>query len=163
VSATATPATTAARRGGVRHALHEYVHDPAYELGYGLEAATALGLEPARVFKTLVAAVDGVPAGAVVACVPVTGTLDLKALAAAVGAKRAAMAEPRVAERLTGYVTGAISPLGQRRRLTTVLDASAGTFPTVFVSAGRRGLEIEIAPGDLAALTGATVAAVGRW
>lgn len=159
MSATATQATRTAAKAGVAFELHEYVHDAGGGgEGYGLEAAAKLGLEPARVFKTLVVEAEG----PVVACVPVTGQLDLKALAAAVGAKRAAMADPKDAERLTGYVTGAISPVGQRRRLRTVLDASAEEFGTVFVSAGRRGLEIELAPGDLAALTGATFAPVAR-
>ena len=140
--------------------LHEYAHDPsghARGQSYGLEAASALGLDPARVFKTLVASVDGRLA---VAVVPVTGELDLKALARTVGGSRATMAERRDAERATGYVTGGISPLGQKRRLPTVLDESAQRHPTVFVSAGRRGLELEIAPADLIEVTGATTARV---
>jgi Cys-tRNA(Pro)/Cys-tRNA(Cys) deacylase len=136
--------------------VHEYVHDPAAG-SYGEEAAKALGIEPERVFKTLVAQVDGVLH---VAIVPVTGELDLKALAAAVGRKRASLADPADAERTTGYVRGGISPLGQRKQLPTVLDASAEQHPTVFVSAGRRGLEVEIAPADLARLTKATVAPI---
>jgi Cys-tRNA(Pro)/Cys-tRNA(Cys) deacylase len=159
MSATATQATRAAAKAGVAFVLHEYDHDTGGgPEGYGLEAAAKLGQDPARVFKTLIADADG----PVVACVPVTGQLDLKALASAVGAKRAAMADAKDAERLTGYVTGAISPLGQRRRLRTVLDASAEAFETIYVSAGRRGLEIELAPADLAALTGAVIAPVGR-
>lgn len=152
-----TPATVAATRAGVEFALHSYDHDPA-AASYGEEAARALGTEPGRVFKTLLAEVDG---ALTVAVVPVSGSLSLKALAAAVGGKRAAMAEPAAAERATGYVRGGISPLGQRRRLPTVLDATARNHPTVFVSAGRRGLEIELAPADLAALTGAVVAEIG--
>ncbi|MDT0265008.1 Cys-tRNA(Pro) deacylase [Streptomyces sp. DSM 44915] len=153
-----TPATVAASRAGVAFSTHAYRHDPAAG-GYGAEAARALGREPARVFKTLVAEVDG---ALTVALVPVSASLSLKALAAAVGGKRAAMADPAVAERATGYVRGGISPLGQRRRLPTVLDASAAEHPTILVSAGRRGLEIELAPADLAALTDARTAPIAR-
>lgn len=140
-----TPAVAAAERAGVAHRLHAYDHDPTAP-SYGLEAAERLGVEATRVFKTLVADAGGTP---VVAIVPVTAELDLRALG-----KRAALARPADAERLTGYVTGGISPLGQRRRLTTLLDESALAFDTIFVSAGRRGLEIELAPADLLALTG---------
>lgn len=118
-----------------------------------------MGVSPDRVFKTLVADVDGV---LTVAVVPVSGSLDLKALAGAVGGKRAAMADPALAERTTGYVRGGISPLGQRKRLRTVLDASASAHPTICVSAGRRGLEVELSPATLTTLTGATVAPVAR-
>ncbi|MCP9960657.1 Cys-tRNA(Pro) deacylase [Streptomyces somaliensis] len=138
--------------------MHEYAHDPASP-SYGEEAAEALGVPPERVFKTLVADVDGT---LTVAVVPVAGRLDLKALAAAVGGKRAVMADPAVAERTTGYVRGGISPLGQRRRLPTVLDASASRYGTICVSAGRRGLEVEVCPVRLAELTGAVLAPVGR-
>jgi Cys-tRNA(Pro)/Cys-tRNA(Cys) deacylase len=124
-----------------------------------MEAAQALGLEPAQVFKTLLADVDG---DLVVAVVPVDRSLDLKALAGAVHGKRAAMAEPAAAERATGYVVGGISPLGQRRRLPTVVDASALAWDTVLVSAGRRGLDVELAPGDLVRLTGAVTVPVSR-
>src|SRR6478752_4110194 len=140
-----TPAIDAATRGGIAFALHEYEHDPRAE-SFGLEAAEKLGLDPARVFKTLVADVDGT---LTVAIVPVGAQLDLKALG-----KRATMADVRLAERTTGYVTGGISPLGQRKRLPTVLDQSALVFETIHVSAGRRGLEIELAPEDLLELTG---------
>jgi Cys-tRNA(Pro)/Cys-tRNA(Cys) deacylase len=153
-----TPAIVAATRAGIEHRVHAYDHDPG-QASYGEEAAAALGLEPARVFKTLIATVDGTLS---VAVVPVAGQLDLKALAAACGGKRAAMAEPRDAERATGYVLGGISPLGQRTRLPTVVDASAPAFETVFVSAGRRGLEIELAPADLIELTRATTAGIAR-
>ena len=153
-----TPATVALTAAGTAYTLHAYEHDPASP-SYGEEAAQALGVSPDRVFKTLVADVDG---ELTVAVVPVAGSLDLKALAAAVGGKRAAMADPAAAERTTGYVRGGISPLGQRKRLRTVLDASAEAHPTVCVSAGRRGLEVELAPGDLAALTAAVVAPIGR-
>ncbi|GAA0490834.1 Cys-tRNA(Pro) deacylase [Streptomyces olivaceiscleroticus] len=153
-----TPATVALTRAGVPFTTHAYVHDPAAP-SYGEEAAEALGVSPDQVFKTLVADVDGV---LTVAVVPVSGSLDLKALAAAVGGKRAAMADPALAERTTGYVRGGISPLGQRKKLRTVLDASAEELPVVCVSAGRRGLEIELSPADLAALTDAVFAPIGR-
>ncbi|MFC7216687.1 Cys-tRNA(Pro) deacylase [Streptomyces polyrhachis] len=153
-----TPATAALARAGVAYTVHAYAHDPA-AASYGEEAARALGVDPGQVFKTLVAEVDG---ALTVAVVPVSGSLDLKALAAAVGGKRAAMADPAAAERATGYVRGGISPLGQRRALPTVLDASVRGRETVCVSAGRRGLEVELAPDDLAALTGAVVAPIAR-
>ncbi|WP_371652205.1 MULTISPECIES: Cys-tRNA(Pro) deacylase [unclassified Streptomyces] len=153
-----TPATVALTAAGTEFTVHAYEHDPS-SASYGEEAAAALGVSPDRVFKTLVADVDG---ELTVAVVPVAGSLDLKALAAAVGGKRAAMADPAAAERTTGYVRGGISPLGQRRRLRTVLDASASSHATICVSAGRRGLEVELAPGDLVALTGAVLAAVAR-
>ncbi|WUH94023.1 Cys-tRNA(Pro) deacylase [Streptomyces sp. NBC_00433] len=158
-SAGGTPATVALEKAGVPFSVHAYEHDPSSSLSYGDEAAAALGTSPDRVFKTLVAEVDGT---LTVAVVPVAGSLDLKALAAAVGGKRAAMADPAVAERTTGYVLGGISPLGQRRPLPTVLDTSALPFPTVFVSAGKRGLEVELTPADLRALTSATSAPIAR-
>ncbi|WP_199439433.1 Cys-tRNA(Pro) deacylase [Umezawaea beigongshangensis] len=151
-----TPATALLEKQRVPHTLHSYDHDPRHE-SYGLEAAQALGVEPGRVFKTLVTEVDG---ALVVGVVPVTGQLDLKALAAAAGGKKAKLAEVAAAERATGYVAGGISPLGQRKRLPVVLDASARDFATVFCSAGRRGLEVELAPSDLARLTGAVVAPI---
>jgi Cys-tRNA(Pro)/Cys-tRNA(Cys) deacylase len=153
-----TPATIALTAAGTDFTLHSYEHDPAHP-SYGEEAAEAMGVPPERVFKTLVAEVDG---RLTVAVVPVAGSLNLKALAAAVGAKRAAMAAPADAERTTGYVRGGISPLGQRKKLPTVLDASAHDHPTVCVSAGRRGLEIELAPKDLASHTGAVMAPISR-
>ncbi|MYY08349.1 Cys-tRNA(Pro) deacylase [Streptomyces sp. SID4919] len=153
-----TPATVALTAAGTVFTVHTYEHDPAHP-SYGEEAAEAMGVSPERVFKTLVAEVDG---ELTVAVVPVAGTLDLKALASAVGGKKATMADPVAAERVTGYVRGGISPLGQRKRLRTVLDASAGAHPTICVSAGRRGLEVELAPADLAALTGAALAPIGR-
>ncbi len=140
-----TPAIVAAERAGVAFTVHEYAHDPK-AASYGLEAAEKLGVDPARVFKTLVADVDGT---LTVAIVPVEAQLDLKALG-----KRVTMAEPKLAERTTGYVAGGISPLGQRKPLPTVIDESAFDFETVHVSAGRRGLELELAPADLLALTG---------
>jgi Cys-tRNA(Pro)/Cys-tRNA(Cys) deacylase len=153
-----TPATVALARAGIEFRLHEYAHDPRAE-SYGLEAAEALGLDPARVFKTLMATVDGRLATAVV---PVSGQLDLKALARALGASRAAMADVVVAERATGYVAGGISPVGQRRPHPTVLDSTALDHPSVFVSAGRRGLDLEIAPADLVRITDAITERVGR-
>ncbi|MEU9758432.1 Cys-tRNA(Pro) deacylase [Streptomyces sp. NPDC047985] len=153
-----TPATVALTAAGAAFTVHAYDHDPA-SASYGEEAAEALGVSPDRVFKTLVADVDGT---LTVAVVPVAGTLDLKALASAVGGKRAAMADPAAAERTTGYVRGGISPLGQRKRLRTVLDASARSHGTICVSAGRRGLEVELSPADLASLTGAVFAEIGR-
>ncbi|MDX3532276.1 Cys-tRNA(Pro) deacylase [Streptomyces sp. ID05-39B] len=153
-----TPATVALTAAGVEFTVHSYDHDPAHP-SYGEEAAEAMGVSPDRVFKTLVAEVDGT---LTVAVVPVAGSLDLKALAAAVGGKRAAMADPALAERTTGYVRGGISPLGQRKRLPTVLDDSAKAHATICVSAGRRGLEVELSPTDLADLTKAVLAPVGR-
>ncbi|MGW6569055.1 Cys-tRNA(Pro) deacylase [Streptomyces sp. NPDC054975] len=153
-----TPATVALATAGVEYTLHSYAHDPASP-SYGEEAAEALGISPDRVFKTLVADVDG---ELTVAIVPVAGQLDLKALASAVGGKRATMADPTLAERTTGYVRGGISPLGQRKRLRTVLDASASTHETICISAGRRGLEVELTPESLTALTSAVLSPIGR-
>lgn len=151
-----TPATALLIRQQVAHTIHGYDHDPRHE-SYGEEAAEALGVDAARVFKTLVAEVDGT---LTVGVVPVTGQLDLKALAAATGGKRARMADAAAAQRATGYVLGGISPLGHRSRLRVVVDESAKTFETVFCSGGRRGLEIELAPDDLIRLAGATVAPI---
>lgn len=153
-----TPATTALTAASVPFTVHDYAHDPRSE-SYGEEAAAALGIAPGRVFKTLLADVDGV---LTVAVVPVSGQLDLKALARAVGGRKAVMADPRAAERSTGYVVGGISPLGQKRAHPTVVDATALDHPTVFVSAGRRGLEVELAPDDLVRLTTAVTAPIGR-
>ncbi|MEU1288232.1 Cys-tRNA(Pro) deacylase [Kitasatospora sp. NPDC005856] len=153
-----TPATVALEAAAVPFTVHAYDHDPA-AASYGGEAAEVLGISPERVFKTLVADVDGT---LTVGVVPVAGQLDLKALAAAVGGKRAAMADPAAAERSSGYVLGGISPLGQRRPLRTVIDASALGHPTVYVSAGRRGLEVELAPADLITLTEARTAPIAR-
>lgn len=151
-----TPATALLAKQKVAHTLHAYDHDPRAE-SYGLEAVEALGLDRARVFKTLVAEVDG---RLVVGVVPVTGQLDLKALAAAAGGKKAKMADPAAAQRATGYVLGGISPLGHRSRLPVVIDSTAEKFETVFCSAGRRGLEVELAPAELIRLTGAVVAPI---
>ena len=140
-----TPATLRLSSAQIPFSLHPYQHDPRAE-AYGDEAAAALGIDPGRIFKTLIATVDG---HLVCAVVPVAGRLDLKALATAVGGKRAVMADPTHAARATGYVVGGISPLGQRTRLPVVIDESATEFPTVYVSAGKRGLQVELAPQDL--------------
>ena len=153
-----TPATVALDRAGVDYRLHPYDHDPR-SASYGLEAASALGVDPARVFKTLLASLDG---SLVVGIVPVSGQLDLKALTRALRGSKAVMAEVSVAERVTGYVAGGISPIGQKRPLRTVLDASALDHDTIFVSAGRRGLDLELAPADLVVITGAITDRVGR-
>jgi Cys-tRNA(Pro)/Cys-tRNA(Cys) deacylase len=153
-----TPATVRLARDGILFTPHLYVHDPAAS-NFGLEAARELGLDPATVFKTLLADADGT---LVVGIVPVTGQLDLKALASAVGAKRAVMADPKVAERKTGYVVGGISPIGQKSLLTTVIDESALLFGSVFVSGGRRGFDLELAPADLARAADALFAAIAR-
>ena len=153
-----TPATVALTRAGVEFTAHPYEHDPAAP-SYGLEAAEALGVPAERVLKTLFTSVDG---RLVVGIVPVSGQLDLKAVAAAVGGKRATMADPADAERASGYVVGGISPLGQRRSHPTVLDATAMHHPTVFVSGGRRGLDLELTPEDLVRLTAAVLAPIGR-
>ncbi len=146
-----TPALALLERESIAHSVHEYEHDPQTS-SYGLEAAEKLGMEAARVFKTLIADVDGT---LTVAVVPVEAHLDLRSLG-----KRASMADPKLAERTTGYVAGGISPLGQRRSLPTLVDESALAFDTIFVSGGRRGLEIELAPTDLVALTAAETRAI---
>jgi Cys-tRNA(Pro)/Cys-tRNA(Cys) deacylase len=155
VAGKGTPATALLAKQKVTHRVHTYDHGAGQ--AYGPEAAERLGLDPERVFKTLVAEVDGT---LTVGVVPVSATLDLKALAGAVGGKRARMADVAAAERATGYVAGGISPLGQRKRLPTVIDTSAQRWETVFCSGGRRGLEIELAPADLVRLCGATVAPI---
>ncbi|MFF3864690.1 Cys-tRNA(Pro) deacylase [Micromonospora sp. NPDC001898] len=151
-----TPATALLNRRKIRHSTHPYDVSPDAP-DYGALVAAALGVPPERVFKSLVTEVDGALA---VAVVPVTGELDLKALAASLGGKRATMADRAVAERATGYVRGGISPIGQRKRLPTVLDVSALAHDTVYVSAGRRGLQVELAPADLIALTDAATAPI---
>jgi Cys-tRNA(Pro)/Cys-tRNA(Cys) deacylase len=156
VAGRGTPATVLLARLGLAHTVHGYDHDPRSS-SYGLEAAEALGVPAGQVFKTLIAEVDG---ALTVAVVPVDRQLDLKALAAAAGGKRARMAEVSAAERATGYVAGGISPLGQKKRLPTVLDASAEALETLFCSAGRRGLEVELAPADLIRLTGGRFAPI---
>ena len=153
-----TPATVALSAAGIAFTGHAYAHDSA-NTNFGLEAATALGLDPSQVFKTLLADVDG---ALTVAIVPVTGKLDLKALASAVGGKKAEMADAKLAERKTGYVVGGISPIGQKTHHTTVLDETAELFETIYVSGGRRGFDIELAPADLLAVTGGFTAAIAR-
>ena len=158
----ATPATRALAAAGVAFTQHAYAHDPRAP-SYGLEAAAALGVDPARVCKTLLARTDlAAHHGLVVAIIPVTARLDLKALAAAVGAKRAVMAQAAEAERSTGFVVGGISPFGQKRVLVTVLATPALTHPSIYVSGGRRGLDLELAPADLVRVTGARAADIAR-
>ncbi|MDP2350265.1 MAG: aminoacyl-tRNA deacylase [Chloroflexota bacterium] len=164
MSAQGTRAIDAARRAGVVHTVHEHAHDARASVreggrGYALEAVEALGVEAARVFKTIVVNVDGRLGLAVV---PADAEVDLKAVADALGGRRAAIAAPAEAERATGYVLGGISPLGTRRSLPTVVDVGAGSFPTIHVSAGRRGLEIELAAADLIAMTRGSMAPVAR-
>src|SRR5690606_37855546 len=142
-----TPAIDLLKKARASYEVHSYSHDPK-AASYGLEAAEKLGLEPARVFKTLLAVTD--KDELLVAVVPVAGNLDLKALAQAAGAKKTEMADPSAAQRATGYLLGGISPLGQKKRLRTFIDVSAQAHPTIFVSAGRRGLEVELAAEVLA-------------
>lgn len=153
-----TPATVALGAAGIDYEVRAYEHDPR-ATSYGLEAAEALGVDPARVFKTLLASLDG---RLVVGIVPVSAQLDLKALARALGGSKAVMAEVTAAERATGYVAGGISPIGQKRPHPTVLDASALEHDTILVSGGRRGFDLELAPHDLVAVTGAVTATIGR-
>jgi Cys-tRNA(Pro)/Cys-tRNA(Cys) deacylase len=157
-AAAGTPATVALTRAGIPFTAHAYEHD-ARAAAYGLEAAEKLGVDPDRVFKTLLANVDGALA---VGVVPVAMQLDLKALAQALGGKRAEMADPALAERRTGYVVGGISPIGQRAALPTVLDESAILAETILVSGGRRGVDVELAPDDLLAVTGGRYARIAR-
>ncbi len=154
----ATAATTALVAGGVTFTPHPYEHRSGAD-SYGLEAAAALGVPPERVFKTLLIDLGGLLG---VAVIPVDSMLDLRAAAAALGGKHAAMADPKAAERRTGYVVGGISPIGQRTPSPTVIDESAADHPTVFVSGGRRGFDIELSPADLLAVTGGTYAALIR-
>ena len=152
-----TPAVNAAKKARIAYTLHSYEHDPA-AVSYGTEAAEKMGVEPAQVFKTLVAELDAKRFA--VAVVPVSGMLSLKRLAEAAGAKKAKMADGADVERMSGYVLGGVSPLGQKKRLETFIDATARDFPTIYVSAGRRGLEIALSPEDLQALTGAAFAPI---
>jgi Cys-tRNA(Pro)/Cys-tRNA(Cys) deacylase len=153
-----TPATVALLAAGIGFTGHEYAHDPG-NTNFGLEAASVLGVDPGQVFKTLLADVDGALA---VAIVPVSGKLDLKALATALGGRKASMADAALAERRTGYVVGGISPIGQKVAHPTVLDETAELYDTIFVSGGRRGFDIELAPSDLVRATNAIVAAIAR-
>jgi Cys-tRNA(Pro)/Cys-tRNA(Cys) deacylase len=165
VSARGTRAIGVLQRAGVAHTVHEYEVKVAAGIGrdarpsYGTDAARALGIDPARIFKTLVAAVDERLA---VAIVPASSELDLKLLADVLGGRRATLADPAAAERATGYVVGGISPLGARRALPTVLDASAANHSTILVSGGRRGLQIELDPNDLVRSTSAVQARIAR-
>lgn len=153
-----TPATVALTKAGVTFTTHTYEHDPAAK-SYGLEAAEALGLQPEQVFKTLLVDVDGRLS---VGVVPVDKQLDLKAVAAALNGKKATMADPAAAERITGYVVGGISPIGQKRLLPTVIDETATIHETVYVSGGRRGLDLGLSPTDLLKLTAARTAPIAR-
>ncbi len=153
-----TPATVALTKAKVEFTTHAYEHDPAAK-SFGLEAADALGLAPEQVFKTLLVEVDG---KLTVGVVPVDKQLDLKAIASAAGGKKAVMADPAAAERTTGYVVGGISPIGQKRALPTVVDSTATDHPTVYVSGGRRGLDIGLSPADLITVTNACTAAIAR-
>ncbi|MCB2412501.1 Cys-tRNA(Pro) deacylase [Demequina sp. TTPB684] len=155
----ATPAVAALIAADVPHTLHSYEHDPSSDVGYGLEAADALGVDPDQVFKTLCAYVDG---RLCVGIVPVTAMLDLKAFAHSLGGKRAEMAPPADAERSSGYVVGGISPIGQRKALPTALDETAELFDTIYVSGGRRGLDIELAPAHLAQITHAVIGPIAK-
>ena len=154
-----TPAIDLLKKAKAMHQVHSYHHDPK-AASYGLEAAEKLNLPPAQVFKTLLAASE--KGELLVAVVPVVGTLDLKALAQAAGVKKADMADPVAAQRATGYLLGGISPLGQKKRLRTFIDESAQQFPNLYVSAGRRGLEVQLEPAVLAQLTQALFAPIGR-
>lgn len=156
-----TLAIQTAKKAGIEYKVHEYEHDPNAD-SYGLEASTALGIDETRVFKTLFVSLQGGTAPLVVGIVPVGTQLDLKAIATVAGAKKASMADPDLAERNTGYIVGGISPLGQKKRLPIFIDESIDEFDTVFVSAGRRGLEIELAPDDLQALCHATLVKIKR-
>ncbi|MEO6470692.1 MAG: Cys-tRNA(Pro) deacylase [Aeromicrobium sp.] len=157
-AADSTPATAHLHREGIAFTTHTYVHDPRAE-SFGLEAAEALGLDADLVFKTLMVEVDD---ELVVAIVPVTTSVDLKALAAAIGGKRAHLADPVIAQRSTGYVLGGIAPIGQKKPHRTVIDETVELWPTVYVSGGRRGLDLELTPEDLIAVTSALVAAIAR-
>ncbi|WP_104108210.1 Cys-tRNA(Pro) deacylase [Nocardioides sp. 616] len=156
-----TPATDALQAAGVPFALRAYEHDPRVT-SYGMEAAQALGVDPDRVFKTLLVDIGSTSPQLAVGVVPVTGRLDLKALAGALGAKRAVMADPAAAARATGYVVGGISPIGQRTLLPTVVDETAVLHETILVSGGKRGLDVELAPDDLVALLSASYADIAR-
>jgi Cys-tRNA(Pro)/Cys-tRNA(Cys) deacylase len=166
VSGRGTPALAVLTAAGIAHVVHEYAvpetacaRDRDGRPHYGLDAAAALGVDPGRIFKTLVASVDGL---LVVGVVPVSGELDLKALAAAAGGHRAELAPPEAAQRATGSVIGGISPLGHRRPMPVYVDSRASGFVTIFVSGGRRGLQVELAPGDLVRLAAATLTRIAR-
>ncbi len=157
----ATPATRALDRAGVGYTLHAYEHDPANR-HFGDEAATALGVDPLRIFKTLVVDVGTGRPPLAVAVVPVAARLDLKTMATALGVKKVELADPALASRSSGYLVGGISPFGQKTPLPTVIDETAELFDTVFVSAGRRGLQVELSPADLARITHGSLADIAR-
>lgn len=157
----ATPATRVLDDAGVLHTLHSYDHDPANR-HFGEEAAAALGVDPLRIFKTLVVDAGSGRPSLAVAVVPVAGQLDLKALAIALGVKKVELADPAAASRSSGYLVGGISPIGQKAPLPTVIDETADLFDTVFVSAGRRGLQVELAPADLVRITAGRLADIAR-
>ncbi len=156
-----TPAIIMAKKGGIAHSLHTYTHAPDAK-SYGLEAAETLGLDPQQVFKTLLVSLAGGENKLAVAIVPVDSQLDLKGMAKASGAKKAIMAEPQLAERVTGYVVGGISPLGQKKELPAIIDSSAMGYDSIYVSAGKRGLEIQLSPEDLVNLCKAKVRSIKR-
>lgn len=157
----ATPATTALEAAGIGYTLHTYDHDPANR-HFGDEAAAALGIDPLRIFKTLVVDTGTGRPPLAVAVVPVAGQLDLKAMATALGVKKVDLADPQLASRSSGYLVGGISPIGQKTPLPTVIDETAELFDTIFVSAGRRGLQVELSPAELARVTGASFADIAR-
>ncbi|GGY37329.1 Cys-tRNA(Pro)/Cys-tRNA(Cys) deacylase [Bacterioplanes sanyensis] len=154
-----TPAINLAKKKGIQHRIHQYEHDPSCQ-AYGLEAVEKLSLPAEQVFKTLLIELSGGKTGLAVAVIPVAQSLNMKRVAKALGAKKADMANPDDAQRVTGYLLGGISPLGQKKALPTVIDDSAQQFDSIYVSAGRRGLEIELAPADLVNLTRGQVAAI---
>jgi Cys-tRNA(Pro)/Cys-tRNA(Cys) deacylase len=156
-----TPATAALEAAGIGYTLHPYDHDPA-STDYGNEAAAALGVDPLQIFKTLVVDIGSDRPQFAVGVVPVAGMLDLKAVAKELGAKKAAMADPKAASLSSGYIVGGISPIAQKNPLPTLIDETAQLFDTIFVSAGKRGLQVEVAPEDLAAITGGRFADIAR-